>query len=248
MKLSQLPRLLACTSAALLTIHGFALPARADSPPTPQTGEQLAGTWLVEMEDQKGTIVITPTGQVYILNPMADGQLTALKIGRVVQKLSPTATLPINAKVISVAQQFAQQANRARQSEAKQYIGAINRSEQAFFLENDRFTNNLNELGVGIKPETDNYRYQVFLLRGLPVSRPEFATAVWSIATPKKPNLKSYSGVVWAGNASNGSDVLTSTILCESEQPTANMPARPTFRLGQDQLQGSCPKGFSPLK
>lgn len=42
--------------------------------------------------------------------------------------------------------------------EAKQSIGTLNRAQQAYYLENDRFTTNLEATGVGIKPDGADYR------------------------------------------------------------------------------------------
>ena len=56
---------------------------------------------------------------------------------------------------------FLNQANRARQSEAATYIGSMNRAQQAFYLENSRFTDDLGALGLGISAETEFYNYEI---------------------------------------------------------------------------------------
>ena len=57
---------------------------------------------------------------------------------------------------------FLNQANKAKQSEAKQYVGSMNRSQQAKFAENGLFVvNSVDALGLGIKTQTTNYKYQV---------------------------------------------------------------------------------------
>src|SRR4028118_514736 len=52
---------------------------------------------------------------------------------------------------------FLNQANKAKQSEAKQYIGSMNRSQQAVYAENGRFATSVGELNLGIKTTTQNY-------------------------------------------------------------------------------------------
>ena len=50
---------------------------------------------------------------------------------------------------------FLNQANKAKQSEAKTYVGSMNRAQQAYYLENDSFvdsTGNFGDLGLGISP------------------------------------------------------------------------------------------------
>ena len=56
---------------------------------------------------------------------------------------------------------FLNQANRARQSEAQTYVGSMNRAQQAFYLENVAFTDEINRLGLGIAEETGNYAYDI---------------------------------------------------------------------------------------
>ena len=45
---------------------------------------------------------------------------------------------------------FLNQANKARQSEAKQALGAINRGQQAYYLEKQLFSSNIFGLGLGL--------------------------------------------------------------------------------------------------
>ena len=54
---------------------------------------------------------------------------------------------------------FLNQANRARQSEAQTYVGSINRSQQAYRLEEPHFSTKISGLGLGIKVSTEFYGY-----------------------------------------------------------------------------------------
>jgi hypothetical protein len=56
---------------------------------------------------------------------------------------------------------FTNQANKAKQSEAKQYVGSMNRAQQAVFAEKTSFASKIPDLSLGIKSETDNYKYQI---------------------------------------------------------------------------------------
>ncbi|MBR8841236.1 MAG: prepilin-type N-terminal cleavage/methylation domain-containing protein, partial [Stigonema ocellatum SAG 48.90 = DSM 106950] len=44
---------------------------------------------------------------------------------------------------------FLNQANKGKQSEAKQYTGSMNRAQQAYFLEQGGFSTGINQLGLG---------------------------------------------------------------------------------------------------
>ena len=111
---------------------------------------------------------------------------------------------------------FLNQANKARQSEAKTYVGSMNRAQQAYYMENGAFTGTIAELGLGIQPTTENYSYTVT------VTTPASAGATGSIATNKaaalQDALKGYAGgVALASVGGNANDVTTSALLCEAD-------------------------------
>jgi prepilin-type N-terminal cleavage/methylation domain-containing protein len=56
---------------------------------------------------------------------------------------------------------FLNQANKARESEAKQYMGSMNRARQAFFLERTKFTTEFGRLRLGIQTQIANYAYHI---------------------------------------------------------------------------------------
>lgn len=56
---------------------------------------------------------------------------------------------------------FLNQANKARESEAKQYVGSMNRAQQATYLERSIFSTDFGTLGLGIASNTTNYVYSM---------------------------------------------------------------------------------------
>jgi hypothetical protein len=50
---------------------------------------------------------------------------------------------------------------KARSSEAKAYVGSMGKAQQAFWLENGVLGQSIPALAIGIKEETDNYRYDL---------------------------------------------------------------------------------------
>lgn len=112
---------------------------------------------------------------------------------------------------------FLNQANKARQSEAKNYTGSINRAQQAYYLEKSQFAPAIANLGLGISTATDNYNYLVSsngdgqTAATLPVSAD---TIVNAYGVPKKIALKGYAGVTWLGGT--GTERTTTTALFES--------------------------------
>jgi type IV pilus assembly protein PilA len=112
---------------------------------------------------------------------------------------------------------FLNQANRARQSEAVTYIGSINRAQQAYRLENPTFSNDINNLGLGINTTTEYYAYTLEDGAG---GNTADASRTVSKASPSDPVLLGYAGIVYtlqdtAGNAT------TTAKLCKSTAPGA---------------------------
>ncbi|MEH2437552.1 MAG: type IV pilin-like G/H family protein [Nostoc sp.] len=101
---------------------------------------------------------------------------------------------------------FLNQANKAKQSEAKQYSGSMNRAQQAYFLENAAFTSTMDQLGLGIRTQTENYAYAI---NGN-------TTLVANNAISLKSVLKSYQGVVLKSTVSSTSEATTLAVLCQS--------------------------------
>jgi type IV pilus assembly protein PilA len=55
--------------------------------------------------------------------------------------------------------------SKNRQAEGKQNIGALNRAQQAYYLEKNTFTKSVEKLDIGIKTQTEDYNY---LIRATP--------------------------------------------------------------------------------
>jgi type IV pilus assembly protein PilA len=129
------------------------------------------------------------------------------------------------------------QVNKAKQSEARNNVGAINRAQQAFYLEAQTFSTDLSQLGIGIRTQTENYDYTSTITGNTSV--------VAGIATHKaqarKPALKAYLGAVGTiiGNTQT-SEALTISIACE-----ANLPGTGVVPNGSS--ANNCPAGYKPL-
>ncbi len=111
---------------------------------------------------------------------------------------------------------FLNQANKAKQSEAKQYVGALVRAQQAYYLENSAFAPNSDELGRVVKPDTTNYSYVIASTTGT-------AANATINGNSKKDALKNYVGIAQlskiGGTGSTSNDLSTATGLCESSAP-----------------------------
>ncbi|MDF5717612.1 MAG: type IV pilin-like G/H family protein [Rhizonema sp. NSF051] len=113
---------------------------------------------------------------------------------------------------------FLNQANKAKQSEAKTYIGSMNRAQQAFYLENNTFAAqaDFSKLGLGIATQTTNY---VYAINGGGANTTA-ATNQAQLVLPKGP-LKAYIGGVMVGTTAT-SEATTLAVLCEAASAGVN--------------------------
>ena len=56
---------------------------------------------------------------------------------------------------------FLNQAAKAKQSEAKTYVGSVNRAQQSYRIENTSFGGTVGQLQIGIPTSTDYYTYAI---------------------------------------------------------------------------------------
>ncbi|AFZ25735.1 hypothetical protein Cylst_3599 [Cylindrospermum stagnale PCC 7417] len=123
-------------------------------------------------------------------------------------------------------------------AEGKIYIGAMNRGQQANFLEYRNFASSIKDLQLGIKTQTPNYNYSIrvtdkaaynyaiarreYVSEGLFDRRPvkTYVGAVFTLPTPTK-------------NSQNPQDGLgTVAIICQANALTTSRPADPTYQNG----------------
>lgn len=124
------------------------------------------------------------------------------------------------------------------QIEARQYIGSMNRGQQAYYLERSRFARRIQDLGLGIRSETQAYRYQI-----LPMGNGTRATA--AIARPKNPELKTYLGIVSIRKGRQNQEDTSVGVLCESLQPNA---AAPSLAVPNPSAAPTCPTGYRQFR
>ena len=110
---------------------------------------------------------------------------------------------------------FLNQANKAKQSEAKTYVGSANRAQQAYFLENNEFaaTGKFTELGLGVSTSTTNYEYEITTSNAVPAQTRTSAGV--KVATAP---LKAYLGgvVIAKTGAAGAQEATTLAVLCEA--------------------------------
>jgi type IV pilus assembly protein PilA len=112
------------------------------------------------------------------------------------------------------------QVNKGKQAEAKQNVGALNRAQQAFYLENSAFSSDIVQVGIGITTQTVNYFYTIT------TDDPTNPQTVANLGNRTKSpgTLKSYQGLNFttiAGIAPS-TEVLALSKVCETITPDDN--------------------------
>lgn len=153
---------------------------------------------------------------------------------------------------------FLNQANKAKESEAKTYVGSMNRAQQAYYIEKSSFATGVTQLGLGISTQTENYTYSI-------QGDPENKIISISIATPKgetidcvislvpfprivfcdltNASLSGYVGGVKVGETDTG-EATTIGVLCQELINSSSVP--PTTPTASPSTL-DCPPGFEPL-
>jgi type IV pilus assembly protein PilA len=147
---------------------------------------------------------------------------------------------------------FLNQANKARESEGKQYIGSMNRAQQATYLEKSNFSTDFGTLGLGIASNTTNYVYSMGAPTGVGSSGTYGVTteavtgaiiaasgtpaylemAVVNAASPINTiTLRAYVGFIDVVTEKAGTigGATTSAVLCQKKTPGAVSSSFVTF-------------------
>jgi hypothetical protein len=157
---------------------------------------------------------------------------TAFSAGAIVlEKIATSTDLPPNSQIYNSTSQ--------NSSGVKENINLINKGQVIYFLENNEFANTIEQLGLKIPLNTDDYTYQ------LQVNSQKTGKAIFT-ATAKKPNLNSYIGAVFEYKSREKEKTIAS-IICETDVPTQTLPSQPT--LGEDiAVPVRCAKGSHPTQ
>lgn len=116
------------------------------------------------------------------------------------------------------------QANKAKQSEARNNVGALMRGQQGYQLEASSFTSDIVKLGLGIKSQTVNYTYLMAANTGnlQKGGGPDDYQSIIVYAVPRKQALKAYIGIAATGfsDPTNpaSSEVTSQIAVCEAKK------------------------------
>ncbi|WP_293132231.1 type IV pilin-like G/H family protein [Microcoleus sp. bin38.metabat.b11b12b14.051] len=184
----------------------------------------------------------TPNGQIrveFIGLKSREARPTTFTTGALfLQKLSTTTALPRNT-IIKTFNQFVGETSR-QAYESVQYIRSMLNAQQAFYAENTKFATTFEEMGIGMKFEEENYRYQI-------LSQSNFTEDVIMTVQAKKPQLRSYTGAVFLVQVKDDKENVRTSVAfsCVTNWPSTSPPPRPIVPKNNDPENFRCPVGSS---
>lgn len=133
------------------------------------------------------------------------------------------------------------QVNKAKQAEPKNNIGTINRAQQAFYLEYQKFAADMSTLQVGVKSQTENYLYTV--------ATASSGALGLGYSFAYKTALKSYYGAVGTISGDTATkEALTVAIACETLSPfSVDTEAAMKTKVGTPAGASECATDFTSL-
>ncbi len=148
-------------------------------------------------------------------------------------------TIGLLVLAVTIAPAFRNVPGPARQNEGKTVTGSMNRAQQAYYLENNKFSTSIEALGLGIKPEIDKYIYKIIL-------QPD-SQSVMNIAQSKHEKFKSYVGLVYLTKIDNDTgETTTNAQVCETNQALSRLPKMPNVpKYYSEEIE--CPSVFKAI-
>ncbi|MDY6937438.1 MAG: type IV pilin-like G/H family protein [Cyanobacteriota bacterium] len=116
-----------------------------------------------------------------------------------------------------------------KEAEAQTYAGAMNRSQEAYYLENAAFATTVEDLYLELTEETEDYQYSIQTTD----------EASFNYAVSKNEDFKSFVGGVFAV-----SDDVTEAIVCVADTPGPTEIGEPSLK----ENEVVCPKGTTKVE
>lgn len=184
---------------------------------------------------------LTPAGKLRIaldgLTPGQPRQTAFAPNATLFEKTSEATKVPAEIEVIELETSEASQSAERPENEAKTYMSALTQVQQAHYQEVGKFAAAIEEVSIGLRTETESYRYRI-------VPQGDETQSVMITAVAKNAQLPSYTSAVFVTQV-NGKTTTVAQI-CETNQPSTSPPAMPTEpRDSSSKIQ--CPTGSRSL-
>ncbi len=149
-----------------------------------------------------------------------------------------TPLTPVAPSTAPTAPTTAPATPQGQAGQAKAYIGAMNRGQQAILLETGQFAGAIEGIGLGLKAESAGYTYRV-------VPQADPARSVVHLAIAKSAGAMSFLGLVYVVVDGSG-EKLSIVQICATSQPLTALPVLGAAPQKDGDPIG-CPDGFTPI-
>ncbi len=137
---------------------------------------------------------------------------------------------------------FLSQAQKARFTEAKLYVGTMSRHQQTYYLEKKTFATDLNKLGMGLGTNSSAYTYDILSGSVTGATTPAQSDLIISnVAVPKEEALRAFVGVT-ALTVTTSNEAKIDTIFCTADLLGAGQAA--IARGASNGANIQCPPNF----
>lgn len=108
-------------------------------------------------------------------------------------------------------------------------VGSMNRAQQGYYLEKKKFSENFEDLGLGVQPETEHYL----------LSTRTTDQAAFNYVISHDQEVPSYVGGVFSVSLNeidpdaSSSEMTTLAIICEANISGPTIPLLPTYQNGE---------------
>lgn len=123
------------------------------------------------------------------------------------------------------------------ENQAKFYINAVARGQEAYYKANGEFANSIEQLNLNLMVDSPEYKY-------LARSYGEPTHSILIEATAKQDNLRSYAGLVYLKSTNEQVDVIINA--CQTTEASKSAPSLPTTPIKTTALD--CPPGSEPMR
>lgn len=176
-------------------------------------GTNWQGTWEFVNPDTGESVqfILSDDEKVYFLAPEGlSPEKVAYEIP--IERVSEETAVPEDTQIISLAEELENNAARAAASEGVLSVSALMSGQQAYYVENEAFTDSFEDLGLSISPDNENYAYAMVLGEN----------NVMITGSAQGDEAKSFTGLVYIDD-----EGITQGILCETEENSTTAPDMP---------------------
>ena len=174
-------------------------------------------TFVVEKDQDTTIFEFTPDGHLRLEKKYEVTIPKKFVESVLLKKISNDTTLKPDAQAAK------QLAGQSGETEARLYLALLTQAQMSYYLKTKKFATSIAQLGLDIKSETADYRYQI-------VPQGDETRQIKLVGRAKRSGLKSFTGAVFSGpkDVPLAGEFL-SGLVCETFRASQLAPATPQY-------------------